>query len=88
MSAFRNQYVGTIVLDPGANLRLRRTPDATSESLALIPSGANMLVVGRMANAEWLQVEYDSTPGWVASTYVDLTMNGRRVRLEDVPAVQ
>ncbi|MBN2472071.1 MAG: DUF4397 domain-containing protein [Anaerolineae bacterium] len=88
MSAFRNQYVGTVVIDPGANLHLRRTPNAVSESLALIPSGANMLVIGRTASAEWLQVEYDNASGWVASTYVDLSMNGRQVLLEDVPVVQ
>ncbi len=88
MSAFRNQYVGTVMIDPGANLHLRRTPNAVSESLALIPSGANMLVIGRTASAEWLQVEYDNAEGWVASAFVDLSMNARRVLLEDVPVVQ
>ena len=88
LSAFRNQYVGTTVIDPGSNLHLRRTPNAASESLALIPSGANFLVMGRTSDAEWLQVEYDNADGWVASAYVDLSMNGRRVLLEDVPPIQ
>jgi len=88
LSQFRNQYVGTTVLDPGANLHLRRTPDAASASLALIPSGATMIVFGRTSDAQWLQVEYDSTPGWVASAYVSITLNGRRVQLEDLPQVQ
>ncbi len=88
LSAFRNQYVGTTTLDSGANLHLRRTPNAASESLALIPNGANMLVIGRTANGEWLQVEYDNAAGWVASAWVQLHINGRRVALEDVPEVQ
>ncbi len=88
LSQFRNRYVGTAVLDPGANLHLRRTPDAASESLALIPSGATMIVFGRTTDAQWLQVEYDATTGWVASAYVSLTLNGRRVRLEDLPQIQ
>ncbi len=88
LSQFRNQYVGTTVLDPGANLHLRRTPDAASASLALIPSGATMIVFGRTADAQWLQVEYDNTTGWVASAYVTLTLNGRRVRVEDLPQIE
>jgi uncharacterized protein YgiM (DUF1202 family) len=84
---FRNQYLGTTLLDPGSNLHLRLTPDAASESLALIPSGANMLVIGRTSDANWLEVEYDSTSGWVASAYVEIRLNGRRVDLEDIPEV-
>lgn len=85
---FLNQIVATTTLDPGANLHLRRTPDAASESLALIPSGATMVVFGRTSDAEWLQVNYDNTEGWVASAYVELRLNGRRVDILDVPEVQ
>lgn len=85
---FRNQLIATVILDPGANLHLRRTPDAASASLALIPSGATMLVYGKTSDGEWLQVNYDNTEGWVASAYVDLRYNDRRVDIEDVPDVQ
>jgi uncharacterized protein YraI len=85
---FRNRIVATTVLDPGANLHLRRTPDAVSESLALIPGNATLLVIGRTADSGWLQVEYDNTTGWVNSAWVELRLNNRRIELADVPAVQ
>ena len=85
LSQFRNQIVATTVLDPGANLHLRRTPDAASQSLALIPDGATLVVNGRTAAGGWLQVEYDNTTGWVAGAFVELRLNNRRVTLDDVP---
>ncbi len=87
-SRYRNQYVGTVVSAPGANLHLRQTPDAASRSLALIPSGAIILIEGRTADAGWLQAEYDNMPGWVASAYVGVTRNGQRVAIQDIPVVQ
>ncbi len=88
LSQFRNQYIGTTELDPDANLHLRRTPDAAGESLALIPNGGVLIVIGRTSNAEWLQVTYDDVDGWVASTFVDIQINGRPVDLLDVPEVR
>ena len=88
LAQFRNQIIATTVLDPGANLHLRRTPDAASQSLALIPDGATLVVNGRTADGGWLQVEYDNTTGWVAGGFVELRLNNRRVTLDDVPAIQ
>lgn len=88
VSQFRNQYVGTTDLDPDTNLHLRRTPDAAGESLALIPNGGVMIVIGRTSDAEWLQVTYDDIDGWVASAFVDIQLNGRPVELMDVPAIR
>ncbi len=80
----QNQVVATIVLDPGANIHLRRTPNSGGESLGLIPSGATVLVAGRTPDSQWLRVNYDGIDGWISSQYVDLRMNGRRIELADV----
>lgn len=81
---FVDQVIATTVLEPGANLHLRRSPDSTSESIALIPNGATMLVLGRTPDATWLEVNYDNADGWVASLYVELHLNGERVDIFDV----
>ncbi|MBN1967236.1 MAG: DUF4397 domain-containing protein [Anaerolineae bacterium] len=81
---FEDQIIATTVLEPNANLHLRRSPDSTSESLALIPNGATMLVLGRTPDATWLEVSYDNQAGWVASLYVELWLNGERADIYDV----
>jgi len=80
----RNQVVATILLNPGANIHLRRTPNSGGESLGLIPSGATVLVAGRTPDSQWLRVSYDGIDGWISSQYVDLRLNGRRIELADV----
>ncbi|MFN8377075.1 MAG: DUF4397 domain-containing protein [Anaerolineae bacterium] len=75
---FENQVVATIdQLNPGSNLHLRRNPDAGAESLALIPAGTQLVVEGVNDTGEWYQVTYNGTTGWISSTYVSLTYNGR-----------
>jgi hypothetical protein len=75
---FENQVVATIdQLNPGSNLHLRRNPTPESESLALIPSGTQLVVEGVNDTGEWYQVTYNGTTGWISSTYVSLTLNGR-----------
>jgi len=75
---FEDQVVATIdQLNPGSNLHLRRNPDPASESLALIPSGTQLVVEGVNDTGEWYQVTYNGVTGWISSTYVSLTFNGR-----------
>lgn len=81
----RDVFIAEIILDPGANLHLRRNPDAASESLNLIPSGTRIVVSGRTADTIWLQVTFEGTEGWIATQYVDLTFNGERADVIDIP---
>lgn len=69
--------VGEVALDPGAMLHLRRSPDANSESLSLIPAGTRVAISGITVNREWLRAEYQDQHGWVSSRYVALLLRGR-----------
>jgi hypothetical protein len=91
----------TISLDSGVSLHLRRLPDITSQSLALIPNGTSVIVieqtevtvdagVGQPDTPVWLYVELDNgngtyTTGWVSLQYVELSQGGRALELEDIP---
>lgn len=81
----RNAFVAEVVLNPGANLQFRRTPDASSESLNLIPSGTRLIVSSRTAVGDWLKVTYEGEEGWIASQFVVLSFNGAFVPVEQVP---
>lgn len=81
----RNVVVGEVALDAGANLHLRRNPNPNSESLALIPTGTQLLVQGRTDTGEWVQVEFEGQQGWTSSLYVVLTFNGASYDLQEVP---
>ena len=84
----RDAYVAEVLLDPGANLHLRRSPDAASESLNLIPSGTRVIASARTTEGNWLQVTFEGQEGWIASEYIDLTFNGEGVEVEEVPLAE
>ena len=69
--------MGEVALDPGALLHLRRSPDADSESLALIPAGTRVAISGITENKEWLRAAYQDQDGWISSRYVALLLRGR-----------
>lgn len=75
----KDQFVATVALDANANLQLRRLPDSTSQSLALIPSGTQVIVTARTEAADWLKVSYEGQEGWVNTQFVQLSFNGNRV---------
>ena len=77
--------VGDVLLDEGANLQLRRNPDAQAESLALIPAGEQVVITGRTEDGAWLYTSYDEREGWVNSAFVGLTLNGRTYSREGLP---
>ena len=80
----RDQFVATVVLDPTANLQLRRFPDITSQSLALIPSGSQVIVLSRTEAADWLLVTYEGQEGWISSQFVTVRFNDRIVPVTDI----
>lgn len=81
----KDVYVGQILLDPNANLHLRRNPDSTSESLDLIPADTQVIIHTRTGDAAWLEVEFEGQTGWIAATFVDITFNGDRVEIFEIP---
>lgn len=76
-ASLEDVVVAEVLLDEGANLQLRRNPDAQAESLGLIPAGEQVVVRGRTDDATWLRAEYDGRTGWIAAAYVRLTYNGQ-----------
>jgi hypothetical protein len=81
----RDVFVATVQLDEGANLHLRRNPNANSESLALIPSGTRMIVNGRIDTNDWVQVTFEGLEGWVSTQFLTFTFNENAVNLTDIP---
>lgn len=81
----RNTVVGTVLLDEGAHLQLRRNPNINAESLGLIPAGEQVPVSARDESGQWLRVKYDNTEGWVSAAYMRLTFNGLAYDLASVP---
>ncbi len=71
-------------VNPGTNLQLRSQPDATSESLALIPSGSELQVVGRNGDGNWLKVKFEDKEGWINSQYVTVTKSGKTYNIADI----
>jgi uncharacterized protein YgiM (DUF1202 family) len=71
-------------VNPGTNLQLRLQPDATSESLALIPSGSELQVVGRNGDGNWLRVKFEDKEGWINSQYVTVTKSGKTYNIADI----
>ncbi|MCB9435878.1 MAG: DUF4397 domain-containing protein [Anaerolineales bacterium] len=43
----KRESIATVNVNSGVNLHLRRYPDPTSESLALIPNGTDVIILGR-----------------------------------------
>lgn len=81
----QDAYVAEVVLDTGANLNLRRTPDAQSEVVASIPSGTRLIIAGRTADASWLFTTFENQQGWVAADFVVISFNGEFV--EDLTVI-
>ena len=79
-------YIAEVALDPGANLNLRRTPDAQSEVIARIPSGTRVIITGRTADAGWLETTFENQQGWIAADFVIITFNGEFIDdLTEIP---
>ena len=70
--------IGEVNVNFDSALHLRRYPDATSESLALIPPDTNLRLDGITENGDWYKVAFEGENGWVAAAYLILSMDGRR----------
>jgi len=81
----KDAYIVEVILDQGANLQFRRFPDATTESLGLIPAGTFVIASSRTADGLWLEVEFEGAIGWISSQFVAITFNGDIVEPVDVP---
>ncbi|MEP7286895.1 MAG: DUF4397 domain-containing protein [Chloroflexota bacterium] len=98
------QTIGTVVVNDGTNLQMRRTPDIAAESIALIPANAQVIVlektevkskgglVGEPDSTIWLWVRYQSDSGsvvgWVNQQYIKITHGGRKVEIADIPVAK
>ena len=83
-----NGLLATVVnLDPSANLQLRNQPSITALSLARIPLGTPLAVLGRNGAGNWVEVQYQGQNGWVATGYIVLTKSGRPALVGDLPIV-
>jgi uncharacterized protein YgiM (DUF1202 family) len=88
----KNAYVAQVNLNPGSNLNLRRYADATSEVLAQIPTGTQLIVSGRSADSQWLKVNFENIEGWIVAQndqfiFVLLTFNGQNVTVSEVTPI-
>ncbi len=70
--------VGEVSVNIDSALHLRRYPDATSESLALIPPDTILPLDGVTESGGWYKAQYEGEEGWVAAPYLVLSMNGRK----------
>lgn len=95
-----NNVIGTVTTNPGTNAQLRRTPNIDGESLALVPSGATVIVlqkmtipitpvVGAPTSAIWYFVRYDANGssifGWMNGEFLKVTFHGRAPEATQIP---
>ncbi|GIV80735.1 MAG: hypothetical protein KatS3mg051_0089 [Anaerolineae bacterium] len=87
----QQDVVGTVNLNPGANLNLRDRPSADGRVVVGIPSGESMVINGRNGDGTWVQVTYTSPTGkldgWVASQYLIITRGGQPYEIRNLPIV-
>jgi uncharacterized protein YraI len=74
-------------IQEGGNLQLRDRDDQNATSLALLPAGTQLQVLGRNGNGTWLQVKYNDLTGWVNVQYIVLTKNGKKIAVTDLKNV-
>ncbi len=70
-------------LDPGVRIHIRRIPSTDGESLALVPGGTQMELVGINQSRDWAFVRYagtDSTvTGWMDDSFLTYQRNNQSV---------
>lgn len=76
--------VGEVLLDAGASLQLRRTPNLDGESLDLIPTGTRLFIDGITSNQDWYNVTFEDVEGWVSTQYLVLSFNGEFVEINEI----
>ena len=85
----QQDVVGTVNLNPGANLNLRDRPSADGRVVVGIPAGESMVINGRNGDGTWVQVTYTSPTGkldgWVAAQYLIITRGGQSYDIKNLP---
>jgi uncharacterized protein YgiM (DUF1202 family) len=71
-------------IDPTANLQFRRQPNATAESLGLVPAGTELSVLGRNGDGNWLYVSFNGVEGWVNAFYCTVKKDGKLYKIADL----
>ena len=70
---------GEVNVNFDSALHLRRYPDAASESLALIPPGTLLPLLGITENGGWIKARFSGAEGWVAARFLLLSLDGRKL---------
>ncbi len=71
--AVSSEVIGTVNIAQGANLNMYDTPSTSGALLRSLGSGATVVVLGRTADSQWLNVRYEALGegtwvGWVSNT--------------------
>ena len=82
---FRNQIVATVQTSADVPLNFRPRPDTEWAPTAELPNGTQVVVVGRTADGEWLEVVFEGENGWISTDFVTLTFNDRPQELLEIP---
>ena len=59
---------GTLVMENGGTLNIRKGPDKGTDSLGYIKAGAKLTVLGE--SGEWYQIQYKDIIGFIKKIYV------------------
>lgn len=83
------EVIGTVNLNPGANLNLRDRPSVDARVVLGIPSGESMVLLGRNGDGSWLRARYSSATGdlegWVAAQFLIVTRGGQLYDVGKLP---
>jgi uncharacterized protein YgiM (DUF1202 family) len=86
--------IGQVVnINVGSNLNLRDQPNSQARVIASVPANSQMLVLGRNAAGDWLNVRYEiagegTFVGWVSSNFVEVTRSGSPVAIQDLTVIE
>lgn len=80
-------YTGNV--SGNARIHIRRTPDITAESLALVPGGTKLVFIGLNEDQDWYFVRYEDetgiVTGWTSAQYItSFERRGVTVSLERI----
>ncbi len=85
----QQKVIGTVDLNPGANLNLRDRPDSQARVVIGIPSGDSMELLGRNEDGTWARARYTAATGdiegWVAVQYLIVTRAGQPYDVLELP---
>ena len=74
------------VVNQDANVR---TGPGTDHAVAYwLTAGAEVTVVGRNADGDWLRIKHDNRPGWIFTTLTDIAAEGAAELPADAPPVE